>query len=235
MSATQLVPGVWWIALSGVNAYLVEQNEGLTLVDAGRAGDGESIVKAIRTCGHTPADLTDVLITHYHGDHRGSAAHLRRVSSPAIAVHGLDRAVVEHGARPPKPSPRRGLQGRAWLLARLLLALGWRGSEAVSVNRELRDGDRVGGIQVVHTPGHTPGHCSFVWQARVLFAGDALDNTWDLQLAIVNEDHDQAEASLRRLANLEFGIAVFGHGPPCSDHQVAQLRVLCARAREHGR
>jgi glyoxylase-like metal-dependent hydrolase (beta-lactamase superfamily II) len=85
------------------------------------------------------------------------------------------------------------------------------------VARELSDGqelDLLGGLEVLHTPGHTGGHLAFRWpRGGVLFAGDAGANMWNrLGIAPLNEDDEAAWSSFARLARMEFSTACFGHG-----------------------
>jgi glyoxylase-like metal-dependent hydrolase (beta-lactamase superfamily II) len=91
---------------------------------------------------------------------------------------------------------------------------------ALKVDRELRDGDIVdaaGGLQVIHAPGHTPGHIAlYAKEHRVLFSGDAFGNYLGLMLPISMSTHDMAQAkrSIARLAQLDFDHALPGHGQP---------------------
>jgi glyoxylase-like metal-dependent hydrolase (beta-lactamase superfamily II) len=87
------------------------------------------------------------------------------------------------------------------------------------VDVEVADGEELavaGGIRAVHTPGHTPGHLSFLLPrgGGVLFAGDAAANIIRLGLPIgmFTADREQAKESIRKLASLEFEVACFGHG-----------------------
>lgn len=89
----------------------------------------------------------------------------------------------------------------------------------VAVQRPVEDGAEIpaaGGMTVVHTPGHTAGHVSFLKPGGgVLFTGDAAGNMFGrigLPFGMFTEDMEQARASMRRLAALEFDAACFGHG-----------------------
>jgi glyoxylase-like metal-dependent hydrolase (beta-lactamase superfamily II) len=77
--------------------------------------------------------------------------------------------------------------------------------------------DAAGGLQVIHAPGHTPGHIALYAKERsTLFAGDAFFNTLGLNLPVPMSSHDmtQAKASIRRLSQLHFEHALPGHGAP---------------------
>ncbi len=79
------VPGLKWS-----NAYLLVENEGLTLIDGGIPGDGSKIIRYISQLGHTPQDLTRIVLTHSHPDHSGPMKELSRISGATIAAHEKD-------------------------------------------------------------------------------------------------------------------------------------------------
>lgn len=90
-----------------------------------------------------------------------------------------------------------------------------------------------GGIEVIHTPGHTPGHVSYLWvDGRALVAGDAAGNVLGLGPMMIAEDHGAAYVSFARLAVLDFTTAVFGHGKPIREG--AAERFLDAARRLRG-
>ena len=85
------------------------------------------------------------------------------------------------------------------------------------------------GIEVIHTPGHTAGHCAYLWpdHGGVLFVGDAVANWFGrLGPAPLAEDWNEARASARKLAEREFATVVFGHGPVLKDGAAARLRAF---------
>ena len=93
-------------------------------------------------------------------------------------------------------------------------------AEAVDVDQELRDGDEIEiadeNARVVHLPGHTPGSIGvFMPKSRVLFTGDAAASvSGQSVVGYFNIDPTRARGSFARLADLDFEIACFGHGPP---------------------
>lgn len=99
----------------------------------------------------------------------------------------------------------------------------------------LRDGDEVAGLQIVATPGHTPGHISvYDPVGRVLVAGDALVGRADGggiagPDAAYTQDMDAAHASVRRLAELDVDTVLFGHGEPVEEDADRQLSELADR------
>ena len=102
-----------------------------------------------------------------------------------------------------------------------------------SIDDVVRDGDvlpYMGGLHIIHTPGHTPGSmCLFLAKSRVLIAGDTIINNEDrLSRPLpLRADRDESEQSLRKLAQLDFDICCFGHGPPLysAKERVSQLAM----------
>jgi len=88
------------------------------------------------------------------------------------------------------------------------------------VDRLLNDGDELpllGGIKILHTPGHTPGSiCLFIPQEKLVIVGDLLTHRFRLSMppGLFTVDPDQEVNSIKRLANLDFDIIAFGHGSP---------------------
>ena len=86
-------------------------------------------------------------------------------------------------------------------------------------DRTLVDGETLdigGGLEVMHTPGHTAGHVSLLWKKDrgVLFAGDIASNMFGLGYMLGYDDIEAGRASLAKVARREFEVAVFGHGGP---------------------
>jgi glyoxylase-like metal-dependent hydrolase (beta-lactamase superfamily II) len=216
--------GVWEIGIGYVHAHLIAVDDGLVLVDTGIAGRFARLVSAVTATGHRVEDLRTVLLTHRHPDHTGTLAELRRRTGARVVAHVADAPVIRGDA----PQPLHGVLMR--LTAPFMKA------EPAPVDAEL-DGDGptgVPGIVAVHTPGHTPGHLSYLLErdGGVLFAGDAA-TVWFGKVrsspAPVTEDRTMADHSVRRLAGLDFRVAVFGHGRAVTGGAVDRFREYAAR------
>lgn len=96
--------------------------------------------------------------------------------------------------------------------------------------RTLADGGRVRDLRVIATPGHTPGHVSFLHEpGSTLFSGDVVGTTGGLLSrgpAAFTADPEQAERSLEQVATLRFERALFSHGPEIAEPLVALHRLL---------
>jgi glyoxylase-like metal-dependent hydrolase (beta-lactamase superfamily II) len=230
----EIVPGVHTIEGFGVGrAYLYQEADKLTLIDTGLPRSAVRVFGAIERIGRRPEDLTQIVITHYHHDHAGSLAAVVERTAAQVLAHALDAPVVR-GEQPPGNADRSGI-------ARLLtpfLGKSARAPAPARVDRVLSDGDEIeldGGARVVHGPGHTPGSIAlYLPGRRVLFAGDAASNALGLgpprgAFGLFNEDHAQARASFRKLAQLEFDAAFFGHGSPMDKDASRAFRRVAER------
>ena len=200
-------------ALDGLRmgrSYLVEGHDGLALIDTSSDGAVGGIIAAIASIGRKPEDLRTIVATHYHFDHTGNAGVLVERSGAQLCVHEADVPYVE-GAIPWQPS----LGPIGPLLDKFAPA-----PFTLHVDRVLHDGEMLpfaGGLQVIHAPGHTPGHIAlYAKEHRTLFAGDSLMNTAGLHLPMSTSSHDmdQARRSVRHLVEFDFDIALPGHGEP---------------------
>ncbi len=214
MAAEEIVSGVYGIGLGFVNAFLIKAEDGLVLVDSGLPKRKDTILSAVAGVAAQPADLRHILITHHHSDHMGSLGDLKEASDAKSYVHPADSPIVRGDEPQPGPNPS-SLLGK--IVGPLWERLGPKPTTA-AVDVEVSDGQELpiaGGIRVVHTPGHTPGHVSFLLPAKkVLFVGDAAANVLRLGMpfGMYTVDREQAKESIRKLAGLEFDIACFGHG-----------------------
>lgn len=200
-----------------VNAFLVDGDE-LTLVDVGLPGLTKTFLKAIRDAGRDSKDLRHIAVTHHHADHTGSLAPLAaKIADATVYAHPLDIPVII-GEKPiPGPNPDSKL-GK--VLGPLVMRMQPTRLEHVDIQQPVEDGAEIpaaGGMTVVHTPGHTAGHISFLKPGNggVLFVGDAAANMFGkigLPIGMFTEDMAQARESMRRIAELEFDAACFGHG-----------------------
>lgn len=205
-----VAPGIFVLdGLKTGRSYLVEGNDGIALIDTSSADVSERILTAIDTAGHRPEDLRVIVATHYHHDHTGNVAALLERTGARLCVYDNEVPYVEG------KSPWMGLRPPFQFFDRFAPK-----QFSLKVDQRLQDGDTVpfaGGLQVIHTPGHTPGHIALYSKERgVLFAGDSLMNIAGLRLPLSMSSHDMnaARASVHRLAELEFDIALPGHGAP---------------------
>jgi glyoxylase-like metal-dependent hydrolase (beta-lactamase superfamily II) len=208
----EVMTGVYQLPNSFVNLYLILQPDGLTLIDAGLAKSGPKVaLEAIAKLGRTPKDLRRILFTHSDPDHTGGAAELKRISGSSLQTSAHEAGMMAQG-KPGRPVKNP--------VIRLMLGLMVPRIPAQAADMLLEDGQEIpvlGGLRVINTPGHTPGHVSFYSSSqKILFAGDSMRSekdtlsfgpgpfTWDLEAGI---------ASVRKQAKLEVDLVCCGHGP----------------------
>ena len=142
-----------------VNCYLVEEEDGLTLVDTMLPGSAKKIVAAASALG---APIVRIALTHAHGDHIGSLDKLHGMLPDAeVVISTRDARLLRKDMTLDPGEPQTKLSG------------GYPGA-ATKPNRTVEDGDMIGSLRVVSSPGHTPGHVAFVdTRDNTLLSGDA--------------------------------------------------------------
>jgi glyoxylase-like metal-dependent hydrolase (beta-lactamase superfamily II) len=231
LAARRLVPvadGVWLLR-GGLpkrisNVYLLEDDGGVTLFDAGFS----AMARAIRHAAAPFGGVRRVVLGHAHEDHRGAAPAL----DAPVWCHEDERPHAEaprtgyyHFERIPSPVVRIGFR----------LAMPLFDGGPCRVERTLREGDRVAGFEVLHLPGHAPGQIA-LWREddRLALTTDCFYTLDPMRItlpfgppicthAAFDHDHEQARASLRRLAELEPAAAWPGHARPVRGDVRAQL------------
>ena len=188
------------------NAYVVPLDEGVLLVDTGMPSNASRILSSVTRLGHRPSDVLHIVLTHWHPDHMGSAAELRRLTGARIAIHELDAPVLAGRERPAKGRRTMGLLLRVFRVAPLVADVA------------LRTGDVIGGLEVIHVPGHTAGSIALRRADGVVFSGDALlgDRHGHLRQPDpgLSLDPDQALASAATIRSLHPQLLLPGHGAP---------------------
>jgi glyoxylase-like metal-dependent hydrolase (beta-lactamase superfamily II) len=190
-----------------VNFYLVREDDGFTLVDAGLPGLGSAIIKAAQDLG---ALITRIALTHAHLDHVGSLDELAAALPHAEILVGSREARLLRG-------DMRLDAGEAPLKG------SWKKS-SVTPMRLLAPGDRIGSLEVIAASGHTPGHLAFFDRRDgSLIAGDAFQTRPGLAVsgvlrwafpfpALATWDARVALASAERLRSLNPERLAVGHG-----------------------
>jgi len=222
MSATELLPNLYWINGGYSNMYLCVDDDGLTLIDSGKPKRLKMVMEVVAKLGYQPADVKRIVITHADWDHAGSVAAIQEATG-AIVYAGEKTAVYLRSATSPKHLPRL----IAWMISP------FDGYDAVETVTTVQVGESIpvlGGLQAVATPGHTDDHLSFYSPTTgVLFAGDAL-NTKNGRLnrspAIITADEEAANQSAINLLALTPTIIACGHGTPLQGHDNSVLMKL---------
>jgi glyoxylase-like metal-dependent hydrolase (beta-lactamase superfamily II) len=213
----QVSPRLWQLKMGMVNAYLLEIDDGVLLVDAGWPNKTEAIFNAVRESGHNPADIRHLVLTHGHIDHAGSAAEVRRRTGARTYAHAADLELITTGEayRPGSTVTPGIIPAIAYLI---FIKPGGTTYKSLAVDQTLEDGEMLpmaNDIEVIHSPGHCAGHIVLLLrQEGILIAGDICSNIMGLSYSVLNEDRALARKSILRVAAYPFERAVFGHGKP---------------------
>ncbi|MGD9890293.1 MAG: MBL fold metallo-hydrolase, partial [Dehalococcoidia bacterium] len=220
----RVVSGVYLLRFEIGQVYLWEWGDGLTVIDTGIDGSADAILHAIDAIGRRSDDVKEIVLTHYHQDHRGGAADLAQRTGAPVIAHRADAPVIR-GDLPETPPNLTDFERpiAEAVMPRVPPA------RPVVVDREVEDGDTTaGGGVIVGVPGHTPGSIALhAPDRRVLFTGDTIAFfEGNPILGVFNIDRDEAIRSLRKQAELEFDVACFGHGDPIGGDAGRRIRLL---------
>ena len=210
-----ILPNVQLIPSGFVNCYLILEPDGLTLIDTGISRNTANVLKYLAGLNKQPADLKRILITHSDGDHVGALADLKTATGARVYANPIEAQAIAAG-HPSRELKRQGL--RAFLFT---LAMPFFKPKPVQVDELLTDGQVLpvlDGLQVVNTPGHTPGHISLYAPAvKLLFCGDSMivDKAGTLRCSRGANTWDEANAkeAVKVQAALGAEIVCSGHGP----------------------
>ncbi|HLZ63235.1 MAG TPA: MBL fold metallo-hydrolase [Ktedonosporobacter sp.] len=213
------------------NCYLVREEDGFTLIDTAVGNQGKAIVQAAQAAG---LPIVRIALTHAHGDHIGSLDELHALLPNAEVLVGTREKRLKDGDMSLDPQEAKEKVRGAWI------------TTTTQPTRLLNEGDRVGSLEVFFSPGHTPGHISFLdTRDSTLIAGDAFQTkagvavagivvplfplpkfgTWNLPTALTSA-HKLRAQNPTRLAT--------GHGPVL-EHPLAVIdRAIEKAARKVG-
>jgi glyoxylase-like metal-dependent hydrolase (beta-lactamase superfamily II)/ketosteroid isomerase-like protein len=231
--AELVAEGVWVVQgqPGRCNVYLIEDDGGVTLFDAG----ARTMTRAVASAGARLGGIRRIILGHGHTDHRGTA--------PALGVPVLCHpAEVEDaegsGGFRYWPEGLRGLPFPLRQAHRMMHRFAWDGGP-VKIAGTLEEGEEVAGFRVVHLPGHAPGMIA-LWREndRLALSSDCFYtlDMWGrdcpprLPAALYNLDTEQARASMRKLAALEPAAAWPGHAKPLT----GDVRAALERAADAG-
>ena len=244
MPIHDVAPGVKGLRIVFVNVFGVAHGSGWTLIDAALPFTATMIRSWAEKNFRRPP--TAIVLTHGHFDHVSAARDLADHWNVPIYAHALEHPYLTGKLEYPKPTVGAG-GGMMSLLSPLYprgpVDLGSR-LRPLKAGAQLTPFLGVDGWEIIHTPGHTPGHVSFFRrQDRTLIVGDAFCTTKPesfFEAAIAQQpelhgppayftaDWGQARHSIQRLAGLEPAVVAPGHGKPLAGAAVAEALVRMA-------
>jgi Zn-dependent hydrolases, including glyoxylases len=183
----------------GSYSYLINDKETI-LIDTGRPRKVKNILKEIESLNIKPKNIKHILLTHHDIDHIGNAALLQKETGATLWASKKDIPyILGNKSRP-------GIKKLATLLARV------KKPEKI----KSYDDQKIGDIEIISTPGHTPGHVSFIYK-DILFAGDLVENSNGVlkKLAkMTNSDEKSLNESIRKMSKYSFKWVCPSHGEP---------------------
>jgi glyoxylase-like metal-dependent hydrolase (beta-lactamase superfamily II)/predicted ester cyclase len=212
--AELVAEGVWVVQgqPARCNVYLIEDDGGVTLFDAG----ARTMTRAVASAGARLGGIRRVVLGHGHTDHRGTAPAL---GVPVFCHPGEVADAEGSGGFRYWPQGLAGLPTPMRQLHRLLHRYAWDGGP-VKIAGTVKEGDEIAGFRVIDLPGHAPGQIG-LWREsdRLALSSDCFytldmwgrDSAPRLPMDIYNYDTEQARASIRKLAALEPAAAWPGH------------------------
>ena len=193
-----------------VNCYIYEEEDQLTLIDAGLPNSYKGIVKLIKEC---KKPLTNIVLTHGHGDHVGALERLKKsFPNAVVSISVRDNRLLRGDTSLDKDEPKTQIKG------------GIPKGLKVVPDLLLREGDRVGSLEVYETPGHTPGSISlFDTKNHGIIAGDTFQTRGRIAVsgqivrsfpfpAFATWNKEIALKSARKIEALKPYILAIGHG-----------------------
>ena len=212
-------------AVFPMNCFLVTEPEGLTLVDSTIRSPAAEVGRLARELG---LPVTRIALTHAHSDHVGGVAGVRSAYPDAeISISQRDARLLRGDRSLDPGEAQTSIKGS-------FAKLDW------TPGRELQPGDRVGSLEVMPSPGHTPGHVAFLeTRSRTLIAGDAFQTRGGIAVAgtvrplfpfvaLGTWNKPTALESARELRRLDPAVLAVGHGMPISAPAAAMDRALRA-------
>ncbi len=217
----EIVQGIHQVDGVNANVYVVVDERELTVIDTGMPNNSKKILNSIRKMDRQPSDVSQIVLTHFHLDHVGSAYQLKKATNAKVAVHEEDADFVAGKKSAPKPKN---------ILFRALSSVVK--PTPVEPDVRLRENDRAGRLIVIHTPGHTAGSISLLDPVlKVLFVGDALRFS-DGKLAgppeRFTQDSIKAKQSIQKISMLDFDVMLSGHGDPLRPEAANKVKTFYA-------
>ena len=212
----EVLPGVHQVeGVRWSNVYLIE-DEVMALVDTGPPGSAGRVARLIKALGRKPEELRYILLTHSHPDHTGSVAAIRKLTGAQVMAHSHDTRQHEAGDT---SASYMGLFGSLPLPIPFL-----RRAPVDIMAEEEHPLPGLGGLKVIHTPGHTPGSLCFLLEDKgVLFTGDTLFSNgvrFSGSMPYPGSSMADYHSSLLKLRQLDFRVACGGHGRPLAQGSV---------------
>lgn len=203
----------------GANVYLIDNGSSFDLIDSAMFKETDKLVAKIEEAGFKIENLDKIILTHCHCDHIGGAAELVRCTGAKILAQKedipyiLQKKVISGSYHHMMIQEQTYMKQFNCVIQKV---------DTVLINKNVID--TLGGLEVIHVPGHTPGSIALYQpEKKIMFFGDVLRNNKTKGLVIgvpekFNFDTVQTIKDARLLMKYPIDIALFGHGAPITDN-----------------
>ena len=224
MPGVEITSGIRRIGPGLVNAYLLEEQGGITIVDTGAPGYWDALPKELAAMGRALSDVKAIVLTHAHTDHIGFAERIRSERGVSVRVHADDVPLTK---KPAYPKWQGSLGFGALRFIAFAIGAGMLKSPPPILEvSTFADGEAIdvpGRPRAIHVPGHSPGSAALHVASRdAIFVGDSfvtldvLSGATGPRMSPFNGDRAMAIASLARLEGVGARLVLPGHGAPWS-------------------
>ncbi len=206
------------------NSYIIIEENGLILVDTGMPKSQKKILNYINSIDHKPEDVKQIVLTHAHIDHVGSALKLKQLTNAKIMIHEEDAPYV---------TGEKQFNVNRGLLMRMFSS--FMKFETFSPDIKIKENDKISDFLVIHVPGHTPGSIALYNEKnRVMFVGDLLrfmNGNVQGPPEQFTLDMNLAKKSIEKILNYDFQIMLSGHGDPLKENAREKVKEFYEKFR----
>lgn len=210
--------------IKGANSYLyISDNNEFSIIDAGMPGNAYKILSQITELNISLEKIKYIILTHSDIDHRGSVTDIKNATRAQVAIHEKEIPYLLGE----KKKKQKGMVG---LMIGLIFRIFFKFMKIQKIDPDiiLKEGDSIGGLKVIHCPGHTEGSISLYNEETVLFSGDAIITDKYSNIKgfnnIATSDTLEAAKTIKKIKRLKFNVLLPGHGTPVLRHASDKLR-----------
>jgi len=200
--------------IKGANSYLyISDNSEISIIDAGMPGNAFKILNQISEKGISLEKIKYIILTHSDIDHIGSIADLKNATGALVAIHEIEVPYL-------LGEKKKKLKGMIGGLIGLIFGILFKFMKPQNIVPDitLKEGDFIGGLKVIYSPGHTEGSISLYNAETALFSGDAIITDKHSNIKgfnnIATSDTLEAAKTINKIKNLKFEVLLPGHGSP---------------------